>query len=157
MFSDDKNLVDVVIALDLPPDDVQEIHRQFLQLKDMDELVRVYDKMQNYLPEFLELFRIFHARGLGKNDILEIIRVTVTRELPYMLGRIDDSRKELNWLENEIRRKEQYLWILTDKIKELSYKGRIIPLSNRTNEPTYMADYTYPSLPNYTVPDSDPE
>ena len=87
----------------------------------MEELVKLFDEVQNYLPEFLELFRIFHARGLGKNEILEIIRVIVTRELPYILGKIDDSKKELNWLENEIRRKEQYLWILTEKIKGLSY------------------------------------
>jgi hypothetical protein len=155
LFSQDKNLVDVAIALDLPPDKVQEMYRQFLQLKNMEELVKLFDEVQNYLPEFLELFRIFHARGLGKNEMLEIIRVIVTRELPYMLGKIDDSRKELNWLENEIRTKEQYLWILTEKIKELSYKGRIIPMSDSTNELTYKAGYTYPSLPDYTVPDPD--
>jgi hypothetical protein len=86
---------------------------------------------------------------LGRNEILEIIRVIVTRELPYILGKIDDSRKELNWLENEIRRKQQYLWILTEKIKELSYKGRIIPMSNTTSELTYRPDphiYNDPSV-----------
>jgi uncharacterized protein YerC len=156
MFSKDKNLVDVAIALDLPADKVQEMYQQFLQLNNMEELVKLFDEVQNYLPEFLELFRIFHARGLGKNEILEIIRVIVTRELPYMLGKIDDSRKELNWLENEIERKEQYLWILNQKIKDMSYEGgRIIPMSNSTNESTYRADYTYRSLPDYTVPDPD--
>jgi hypothetical protein len=150
LFSEDRNLVDVAIALDLPPDDVQEMHRQYLQLKNVEELVKLFDEVQNYLPEFLELFRIFHARGLGKNEILEIIRVIVTRELPYMLGKIDDSRKELNWLENEIRRKEQYLWILNQKIKDMSYnEGRIIPMSNSTSELTYRPDpliYNDPSI-----------
>jgi uncharacterized protein YerC len=149
LFSGDKTPIDVVIALDLQPDEVQEMYRQFLQLNNMEELVKLFDEVQNYLPEFLELFRIFHARGLGKNEILEIIRVIVTRELPYMLGKIDDSRKELDWLENEIRRKEQYLWILTEKIKELSYKGRIIPMSNTTSELTYRPDphiYNDPSI-----------
>ena len=97
-----------------------------LQLKNTEELVKVYDEIQGHLSSFLELFRIFHARRLGKNEILEIIRIIVTRELLYMQGKIDDSRKELNWLENEIRSKEQYLWILTEKLKELSYsEGRI--------------------------------
>jgi hypothetical protein len=149
LFSQDKNLIDVAIALDLPPERVQEMYRQFLQLNNMEELVKLFDEVQNYLPEFLELFRIFHARGLGRNEILEIIRVVVTRELPYILGKIDDSKKELNWLENEIRRKEQYLWILTEKIKELSYKGRIIPMSNSSNELTYRPDphiYNDPSV-----------
>ena len=149
LFSEDKTLIDVAIALDLAPDQAQEMYRQFLQLNNMEELVKLFDEVQNYLPEFLELFRIFHARGLGKNEILEIIRVIVTRELPYMLGKIDDSRKELDWLDNEIRRKEQYLWILTEKIKGLSYKGRIIPMSNTTSELTYRPDphiYNDPSI-----------
>jgi hypothetical protein len=28
-------------------------------------------------------------------------------------------------------------------------------MNNSANEPTYRADYTYPSLPDYTVLDSD--
>jgi uncharacterized protein YerC len=149
LFSEDKTPIDVVIALDLQPDEVQEMYRQFLQLNNMEELVKLFDEIQNYLPSFLELFRIFHARGLGRNEILEIIRVIVTRELPYMLGKIDDSRKELNWLENEIRRKEQYLWILTEKVKELLSNGRLIPMSNTTSELTYRPDpliYNDPSI-----------
>ncbi len=148
-FSKGKTLIDVAIALDLPPERVQEMYRQFLQLNNMEELVKLFDEIQNYLPEFLELFRIFHARGLGRNEILEIIRVIVTRELPYMLGKIDDSKKELNWLENEIRRKEQYLWIITEKIKELLSNGRLIPMSNSTRELTYRPDpliYNDPSV-----------
>jgi len=35
LFSEGKNLVDVVIALDLQPDEVRAIYREFLQLKDM--------------------------------------------------------------------------------------------------------------------------
>jgi superfamily I DNA and RNA helicase len=42
LFSEGKNLIDVVIA-----DEVQEIYRQFLKLKDMHELVGVYDEMQS--------------------------------------------------------------------------------------------------------------
>ncbi len=32
LFSEDMNLVDIVIALDLQPDEVREIYRQFLKL-----------------------------------------------------------------------------------------------------------------------------
>jgi hypothetical protein len=56
LFSEDKNLVDVVITLDLQPDEVRDIYRQFLQLQNMHELVRVFDEMQNFLPSLLELF-----------------------------------------------------------------------------------------------------
>jgi hypothetical protein len=58
LFSEDKDLVDVVIALDLLTDEVRDIYRQFMQLQDMHELVRVFDEMQNFLPSLLELFRL---------------------------------------------------------------------------------------------------
>lgn len=47
MFSEGKNLVDIVIVLDLPPDEVREIYRQFLELNNMYKLGEVYDEMQN--------------------------------------------------------------------------------------------------------------
>jgi hypothetical protein len=134
LFSEGKNLVDVAIALDLPPDKVQDMHRQFLQLKNMDELVKVYDEIQNYLSSFLELFRIFHDRGLGRSEILEIIGVIVTGELPYMQEKADYLRGKVKWLENEVRRNEHKLTNLIERIKELSYEGRIIPMAKTTNE-----------------------
>jgi hypothetical protein len=47
MFSEGKILVDIVIVLDLPPDEVREIYRQFLELNNMYKLGEVYDEMQN--------------------------------------------------------------------------------------------------------------
>jgi hypothetical protein len=57
----------------------------------------------------------------------------------------------VNWLENEERRKEHNLWILNQRIKELSYReGDIIHMTSSANELTYRPDGTYPSLPDYT-------
>src|SRR5581483_11755078 len=92
LFSEDKDLVDVVIALDLQPDQVREIYRQFLKLKDMHELVEVYDGMQNFLPSLLELFRLVLNRGLNVNDVIDILRIINTGEFEYMRriqGRMD--------------------------------------------------------------------
>ena len=50
LFSEGKTPIDVVIDLDLPPDEVREMYRQYLGLKDMHELVGAYDRMENYLP-----------------------------------------------------------------------------------------------------------
>jgi hypothetical protein len=151
LFSEGKNLVDVAIALDLPPDKVQDMHRQFLQLKNMDELVRVFDEMQNYFSSFLDLFRIFHDRGLGRSEILEIIRVIVIGELPYMQERADYLRGKVKWLEKEVRRNEHKLTNLIERIKELSYEGGIISMAKSTNDLAYRPDSMYPPLPDDTT------
>jgi hypothetical protein len=41
LFAEGKNLVDVVIALDLPPEDVRIMYREFLGLKNIYKLVEV--------------------------------------------------------------------------------------------------------------------
>lgn len=84
LFSEGKSPVDVAIALDLPADIVRAIHREFLELKGAHELVEVYDEIEDYLPSFLELNKIFHSRGLGRNEVLEILRIICTGELPYL-------------------------------------------------------------------------
>jgi transposase len=151
MFSDDKNLVDVAIELDLPPEEVQEMYRQFLHLNNVDELVRVYEEMQNYLPYFLELFRLIIRRGLNPNDIIDGLRIINTGQLEYLQRKLQSRSIALNWLEDQIRNKEYYLRSLDNRLREAG----IIPISNSAKEPTYRADYTYPSLPDYTVADPD--
>ena len=79
--------MDVVVALDLPPDEVREMHRQFLQLQDMHELVRVFDEMQNYLPSLLELFRLIVHRRLNPNDIIDVLRTR--RQLRELVPKLD--------------------------------------------------------------------
>jgi hypothetical protein len=144
LFSENKNLVDVVIALDLPTDEVRDIYRQVLQLQDMHELVRVFDEMQNFLPSLLELFRLTISRGFDKNDIINLLWIINTGQLEYLKGRIQSRTDALNWLENEIKMKENYLNSLDYGIRE------VIPMTNSANELTYRADNMYPPLPDDT-------
>lgn len=147
LFSEDKNLVDVVIALDLPPDEVQEMYQQFLKLTFQFhsltyELVRVFDEMQNYLPSLLELFRLIVHQGLNKDDIVNLLKIINTGRLQYLQTRIQSLTDAGTWLENQIKKKEYHLKVLDNRVRE----GSIIPMTNTTNELTYRADNLYPSL-----------
>ena len=50
LFSEGKTTVDVVIALDLPADQVRAIYRQYWDLKHMYELGQIYDEAEYDLP-----------------------------------------------------------------------------------------------------------
>ena len=147
LFSEGKDLVDVVIALDLPPDEVREMYRQFLELKNMHKLVEVYDEMESYLPSLLELFRIIESRGINKNDIIDVLKIINTGQLPYLQKKVANLTDGVDWLENEIRKKEYNLSILDNRTGELSYRGdEIYPMNNITRALTYRTDNIYPSL-----------
>jgi hypothetical protein len=49
LFSEDKNTADVVIALDLPADEVRAIYRKFWELKGMYKLAEIYDEAKDDL------------------------------------------------------------------------------------------------------------
>ncbi len=147
LFSEGKNLVDVVIALDLPPEDVRIMYREFLELKNMHKLVEVYDEMENYLPSLLELFRIIESRGINKNDIIDVLTLINTGQLPYLQKKVANLTYGIDWLENEIKKKEYNLSTLNNRTRELTYRGdEIYPMNNSTKELTYRADKRYPIL-----------
>ena len=147
LFSEGKTPVDVVIGLDLPADEVREIYRQFLGLKNMYKLVEVYDEMQNYLPSLLELFRIIESRGINKNDIIDVLMLINTGQLPYLQKKVANLTSAASWLENEIKKKEYILSTLNSRTRELTYRGdEIYPMNNSTKELTYRADKIYPTL-----------
>jgi hypothetical protein len=147
LFSEGKNLVDVVIALDLPPEDARIMYREFLGLKNMHKLVEVYDEMENYLPSLLELFRVIESRGMSKNDIIDVLKIINTGQLQYLQKKVANLTYGLNWLENEIKKKEYNLSTLNSRTMELTYRGdEIYPLSNCTKELTYRPGKTFPTL-----------
>ena len=147
LFSEGKNLVDVVIALDLPPEDVRIMYREFLGLKNMHKLVEVYDEMQNYLPSFLELFRLIESRGINKNDIIDVLKIISTGQLPYLQKKVANLTYGIDWLENEIKKKEYNLSTLNNRTRQLTYRGdEIYPMNNSTKDLTYRADKIYPTL-----------
>jgi hypothetical protein len=130
LFSGGKNLVDVVIALDLPPEDARIMYREFLKMNNMHKLVEVYDEMENYLPSFLELFRIIESRGMNKNDIIDVLTLINTGQLPYLQKKVANLTYGMNWLENEIKKKRYNLSILNNRTKELTYiEEGVYPIS----------------------------
>ena len=100
--------------------------------------------MQNFLPSLLELFRLTISRGFDKNDIINLLWIINTGQLEYLKGRIQSRTDALNWLENEIKMKENYLNSLDYGIR------KVIPMTNSANELTYRSDSLYPPLPDDT-------
>ncbi len=154
MFSEGKTPVDVAVGLDLPPDEVREIYRQFLELNNMYKLVEVYDEMQNYLPSLLELFRIIESRGINKSDIIDVLMLINTGRLPYLQKKVANLTSGIEWLENEIKKKEYNLSVLDNRTKELKYReDSMYPISSvhSTMALTYSKDGIYPNIEDKSI------
>ncbi|MFZ0893455.1 MAG: hypothetical protein WAZ77_03025 [Candidatus Nitrosopolaris sp.] len=103
--------------------------------------------MQNYLPSLLELFRIIESRGINKNDILNVLKIINTGQLPYLQKKVANLTYGIDWPENEIKKKEYNLLTLNSRTRELTYRGdEIYPMNNSTKELTYRADKIYSTI-----------
>ena len=141
MFSEDMTPIDVVKALNLEPDEVQEIYLDYLKLQDMHELVSIFNEMQNFLPSFLELFRLTVSRGWDRNDIIDLLWNINTGQLDNLKRNIQSKSDTLNWLLRDIKKKESHLRSLDNRLG-------LIPMTNTANDLTYRPSNRYPPLTN---------
>ena len=105
LFSEGKTPVQVVIASDIPADEVHAIYREYLELNGMYDVLQIYDQIRysgKYsLPSFLRLHRIVNDLGMGKQQIINVLDLANHNQLEYLLGKVEYLRNEINNLELE--------------------------------------------------------
>ncbi|MGC2682179.1 MAG: hypothetical protein WA323_09950, partial [Candidatus Nitrosopolaris sp.] len=99
MFSEGKTTVDVVIALDLPADQVRAIYRQYWDLKHMYELGQIYDEAGYDLPRLLRLHKIVKDLGMEECDIKNVLELAKNNQLEYLQWKVEYLRNDIEMLE----------------------------------------------------------
>jgi DNA-binding Lrp family transcriptional regulator len=91
LFSEGMTPVQVVIALDIPPDEVHGIYREYLELNGMYDVLQIYDQIRysgKYsLPTFLKLHRIVIDLGMGEQQIINVLDLANHNQLEYLQGK----------------------------------------------------------------------
>src|SRR5207344_2313750 len=98
-FSEGKAPVDVVIALDIPADEVRAIDREYWELKRMYRLVQIYEEAKYDLRTFLRLHKIVNDLGMGEQEIINVLKLANNNELPYLQEKVEYFRNRINNLE----------------------------------------------------------
>jgi transposase len=99
LFSEGKTTVDVVIALDLPADQVRAIYRQYWDLKQMYELGQIYDEGQYDLPRLLRLHKIVKDLGMEEHDVINVLELAKNNQLEYLQWKVEYLRNDIEVLE----------------------------------------------------------
>ncbi len=119
LFSEGKTPVDVVIALDLPADEVRAIFREFWELKRMHKLNVVYEENKHSLPSLLKLHKIVEEQRIGEQEIINVLKLANNNELPYLQDKVEYLSTQINNLELEKAKCTNDVLILTKRIDEL--------------------------------------
>jgi hypothetical protein len=122
MFSEGKTPVQVVIALDIPPDEVHAIYREYLELNGMYDVLQVYDQIRysgKYsLSSLLRLHRIVNDLGMGEQQIINVLDLANHNQLQYLQDKVEYLSNEIKMLEEEKANCSKHLLLLNKRRDE---------------------------------------
>jgi uncharacterized coiled-coil protein SlyX len=118
LFSEFKSPVDVIIALDLPANQVRALYQEYLELEGFYRLAQIYEEAKYDLDDLLRLHRIVKLVGLEKHDIINAFELIKHNQLETLQWKAGYLRSKINMLEWEKRSSMYHLSNLRRMINE---------------------------------------
>jgi cytidylate kinase len=118
LFSEGKTPIEVVIALDLPADEVRAIYREFWELKRMYKLVQIYEETKYDLHTYLRLHKIVKDLGMGEQEIINVLELANHNQLQYLQWKVEYLRNDIDMLEIQKTKSTNHILILNRRIDE---------------------------------------
>jgi ribosomal protein L22 len=119
LFKSGKKPLDVAIELDLPASQVYEIQLEYWSLKELHDLVFVYNEIKYYLPSFIKLFHTLKRnKMLGGERITRFLRYA-DHDLPSLENKIRHLSSDAIDLKWKKRQSEELVTILNSSILQL--------------------------------------
>ena len=101
------DLLSVSIELDIGPDEVEEYHRDYLRVVNMNELARIYRDTKGMLGQFLDFYNELHLYNINLDNLKEV------RHLANQIPQIKDEYRRVSTLlgitKNEVQDQQQIL------------------------------------------------
>src|SRR5215469_10610456 len=118
LFSEFKSPVDVIIALDLPANQVRALYRDYLELEGFYRLAQIYEEAKYDLDDLLRLHRLAKLLGLEKHDIISAFELIKNNQLETMQWKAGYLKSETTKLEWDKRKSRYHLFDLQRMINE---------------------------------------
>ncbi len=137
LFSQGKTPVDVVVELDMGPDEASRIFRDFWNLTNQYRLSSVYGEIENDIPSFLNLFRLASERGYTEKDIsglmqhsnqIPSLRKTVQsleKDIQVLLQKKESASSEYRDLQNKLEECKNQVQQGNLEMDELNHKIKV--------------------------------
>jgi hypothetical protein len=169
LFSEGQTPTQVLIELDLPPEKVRGIYRQYLEMTNQYNFLQAYDQVihsgRYTISSLLRLHRIVSDLGMGEQQIVNVLNLADHNQLEHLQGKVEYLANEVTTLEEkkttcindlgilEKRRDdymsseyayESHLAELREEIGYIESRSRSLRLDNRMRELPYNGGGMYP-------------
>jgi hypothetical protein len=99
LFSNGKTPIDVAIELDISALEVEELQQEYWALKQLHELVLLFNEIKNDLPSFIKLFNLLKRNKLlSDNHISKFLRLA-DHDLPTLESKSQKLTSDIIYLE----------------------------------------------------------
>jgi Mor family transcriptional regulator len=95
LFSDRKTPLEVAIALNLGQPEVTKLYREYLKLKQLNNLNAVYEELGGNIEPLLRLYRLSKAEGMGINQVVNLLAIA-NNDLPAIEERFKRLRNDVS-------------------------------------------------------------
>jgi transposase len=172
LFLEGKTPMEVVIALDLPADEVQAIYREYWKLKRMYKLTQIYEEAKYDLHSLLRLHRILNDLGMGQQEIIKVLELANHNQLQYLQDKVEFLSNEVKMLDEEKanctkhllllhKRRDEYMESMYTYESSLAQKREKIAMNRGTSmlsrpinhdpDDLYSLTYSEPDTNSYAI------
>jgi hypothetical protein len=97
LFSDRKTPLEVAIILNLKESEVTEFYKEYWKLKQLHDLMIVYEETKGDIDPFLKLYRLSKAAGMSALHVTNLLKIANTN-LSDIQRRYERLKREVNKL-----------------------------------------------------------
>jgi hypothetical protein len=148
LFSEGKTPVEVVIALDLPADQVQAIYREYWELKGMHKLAQIYDEVKCDLHSLLSLYKVVKDLGMEEHEIINVLQLASSHHLEHLQWKAEYLRNDIDRLEVQKTKCSNHILKLYRRIDEFQAALNNSKFS-QSNSGWDSIDISYASMIDY--------
>ena len=127
MFSEDKSPTEVLVELDLEPEEVRTILRRYLETKDMYEFLQIYEQIKHSskysFSSFCKIYQIFEDLRMTEQQISDALRLAKHHQLDRLQWNVEYLVNDIRKLDMEIKNKKSILATLDEIIGNLKCRA----------------------------------
>jgi hypothetical protein len=118
LFSEDKSILDVSIALQIKVDEAIEYHNEYCRLIHRDRFNQIYEELHGNVQPIVNLHRLTTAASVSAPEIIELLKIA-NNELPFVESKFQTLSRNVMLLELDIQNSLRILEGLDDQITNL--------------------------------------
>lgn len=118
LFSEDKSILDVSIALQIKADEAIEYHNEYCRLIHRDRFNQIYEELHGNVQPIVNLHRLTTAASVSTPEIIELLKIA-NNDLPIVESKFQTLSRNVMLLELDIQNSLRILEGLDAQITNL--------------------------------------